>query len=129
MAGKIKILVVEDDDSIRGVYAEKLRSEGFAVFVARNGQEGLDLALREKPNLILLDLLMPIMDGLAMMNSLRGKGGQFGKDVPVIFLTNLPPDEEKIMQSIVKHEPAYYLIKSQWNLNQIVEKIRERLSR
>ena len=110
------------------MYAEELRSQGFLVLTATNGGEGLELALREKPDLILLDILMPIMDGLTMMSKLREKD-LYGKNVPIILLTNLSASEEKIMSAITKNEPAYYLIKSDWDLSQIVEKIKERLSR
>src|SRR3990167_4592814 len=123
---KIKILIVEDEEVICKAYADELRDEGFAILIAKNGQVGLELALREKPDLILLDILMPIMDGLTMMNTLRQKD-LYGKNVPIILLTNLSASEEKIMKAIEKNEPAYYLVKSDWNLSQVVEKIKERL--
>lgn len=88
----------------------------------------MNLALSEKPELILLDILMPIMDGLTMMDKLRKKNS-YGKAVPIILLTNLSSSEEKIIAAVTKNEPAYYLVKSDWNLSQIVGKIRERLSR
>lgn len=123
---KTKILIVEDEDVICKAYADELRDEGFAILVAKNGQVGLELALREKPDLILLDILMPVMDGLTMMDTLRSKD-LYGKNVPIILLTNLSASEEKIMKAVAKNEPAYYLVKSDWNLSQVIEKIRERL--
>lgn len=123
-----KILIVEDEAVISKVYADELRDQGFFVLTATNGRDGLDLALREKPDLILLDILMPIMDGLTMMDKLREKD-LYGKNVPIILLTNLSASEEKILQSITKNEPAYYLVKSDWDLSQVIEKIKERLSR
>lgn len=125
---KTKILIVEDEDTICKAYADELRDEGFAILVAKNGQVGLELALREKPDLILLDILMPVMDGLTMMDTLRQKN-LYGKNVPIILLTNLFASEEKIMQAITKNEPAYYLVKSDWNLSAVIEKIKERLAR
>jgi len=125
---KIKILIVEDEEVICKAYADELRDEGFAILIAKNGQVGLELALREKPDLILLDILMPIMDGLTMMDTLRQKD-LYGKNVPIILLTNLSASEEKIMQAITKNEPAYYLVKSDWNLSAVMEKIKERLAR
>ena len=125
---KIKILIVEDEEVICKAYADELRDEGFAILIAKNGQAGLELALREKPDLILLDILMPIMDGLTMMDTLRQKD-LYGKNVPIILLTNLSASEEKIMQAITKNEPAYYLVKSDWNLSAVMEKIKERLAR
>jgi len=125
---KTKILIVEDEEVICKAYADELRDEGFAILIAKNGQIGLELALREKPDLILLDILMPVMDGLTMMDTLRQKD-LYGKDVPIILLTNLSASEEKIMQAITKNEPAYYLVKSDWNLSAVIEKIKERLAR
>ena len=125
---KTKILIVEDEEVICKAYADELRDEGFAILIAKNGQAGLELAFREKPDLILLDILMPIMDGLTMMDTLRQKD-LYGKNVPIILLTNLSASEEKIMKAIAKNEPAYYLVKSDWNLSAVTEKIKERLAR
>lgn len=125
---KTKILIVEDEVVISKVYADELRDEGFLVLTATNGRDGLELAIREKPDLILLDILMPIMDGLTMMDHLRQKD-LYGKNVPIILLTNLSASEEKIMKAIIKNEPAYYLVKSDWNLSDVIEKIKERLAR
>ena len=125
---KTKILIVEDEEVICKAYADELRDEGFLVLTATNGRDGLGLAVREKPDLILLDILMPVMDGLTMMDTLRQKD-LYGKNVPIILLTNLSASEEKIMQAITKNEPAYYLVKSDWNLSQVLEKIKERLAR
>lgn len=125
---KTKILLVEDEEIIRKAYADELRDEGFSLLIASNGRDGLELALREKPDLILLDILMPIMDGLTMMEKLREKD-LYGKSVPIILLTNLSASEEKIMKAVTKNEPAYYLVKSDWDLSQVMEKIKERLAR
>jgi len=125
---KKKILIVEDEPIINKAYAEELRDEGFTVFTAGNGRDGLELAIREKPNLILLDVLMPVMDGIAMMKALRERD-LYGKNVPIILLTNLSASEEKIMKAITESEPAYYLVKSDWNLTSVVAKINERLGR
>lgn len=125
---KVKILIVEDEVIINKTYTEELQDEGFLVLTATNGRDGLELALSEKPDLILLDILMPIMDGLTMMDKLRSTD-LYGKNVPIILLTNMSSSEEKIMSAIIKNEPAYYLVKSDWNLSGVVEKIRERLSK
>ena len=124
---KTRILIVEDEDVVCKAYADELRDEGFAILMAKNGQVGIELAIRQKPDIILLDILMPIMDGLTMMNQLRQKD-LYGKNVPIILLTNLSASEEKIMKAITKNEPAYYLVKSDWNLSAVMEKIKERLA-
>lgn len=84
--------------------------------------------MRERPDLILLDIVMPKMDGLTMMRKLR-QANEWGKTVPVILLTNLNADDDKIMRAITDNEPAYYLVKSNYTITDLVEKIRERLSR
>jgi DNA-binding response OmpR family regulator len=120
------ILIVEDEVLINKVYVEGMRAEGFSVLSAMNGKDGLELALKEKPDIILLDILMPVMDGLTMMQKLRD-ANSYGKSVPIILLTNLSSGEDKIMSAITKNEPAYYLVKSDWNLSDVVDKVRERL--
>jgi DNA-binding response OmpR family regulator len=123
---KIKILIVEDEVVINKVYREGMSAEGFSVISAMNGKDGLEIALKEKPDIILLDILMPVMDGLTMMQKLRD-ANSYGKSVPIILLTNLSAGEDKIMSAITKNEPAYYLVKSDWNLSDVIDKVRERL--
>lgn len=125
---KITILIVEDDKTINKVYRDELSDSGFDVLVAFDGVSGLDIAIEKKPDLILLDILMPEMDGLVMMDKIRSVG-LYGKKVPIILLTNLSANEEKIMKAIIKNEPAYFIVKSDWNLIDVVNKINERISR
>ena len=121
-----KILVVEDDAPMLRALIDKLRLEGFAVREAKEGRAGLKMALEEKPDLILLDILMPIMDGLAMLKELRG-ANTYGKTVPVILLTNLSADKEEIMRTVAETEPSYYLVKPNFTLSQIIAKVKEQL--
>lgn len=121
------ILIVEDETLQLKSLSDKFADEGFRVLKARNGEEGLTAALKECPDIILLDILMPIMDGMTMLKNLREKNS-WGKSVPVIMLTNLDADDEKIMKDIVSTEPVYYLVKSRWSLDEIAEKVRERLA-
>ncbi len=95
---KTTILIVEDEVIISKTYAEELRYEGFVVFTETNGKDGLKTALSKRPDLILLDILMPVMDGLTMMDKLRKKDA-YGKKVPIVLLSNLSSSEEKIMRS------------------------------
>lgn len=126
-----KILVieeVEDDASLRNVLRDKLDHEGFHVLEAKDGEEGLAMALSEHPDLILLDIIMPKMDGMTMMKKLR-EANEWGKSVPIILLTNLSADDDKINKAITENEPAYYLVKANYAIGDLVEKIKERLSR
>lgn len=124
---KQTILVVEDEEVQRKPLTDELQDHGFRVLTAVNGREGLDIALREKPDLILLDILMPVMDGMTMMRKLREN--PWGKKVPIILLTNLSAEDDKIIQEVTRDEPAYYLVKSDWGLVDVVEKVKEGLSR
>lgn len=121
------ILIVEDEDLQLKSLSDEFADEGFRVLIAKNGEEGLAVALREQPDIILLDIVMPIMDGMTMLKNMREKNS-WGKNVPVIVLTNLDADDEKIMKDIVSTEPVYYLVKSKWSLAEIAEKVRERLA-
>lgn len=118
-----KILAVEDEPSLLGALQNKLTQEGFEFVEAKNGQVGLEKALQGKPDLILLDIIMPVMDGLTMLKKLRED--DWGKTVPVIILTNLS-DDEKVMEA-VKQGSYDYLIKSNWSINEVIDKVKEKL--
>jgi len=120
-----KILVVEDEPDMRQAIVESLEHEGFDVLEAENGGKGLEEALTRRPDLIILDILMPKMDGMEMMKKLRQQN-EWGRKVPIILLTNLSADD-KIMRGIVEDEPSYYLVKSDWKIPDVIEKVREML--
>jgi len=121
---KKKILIVEDDRSLLLALVEKFDREGFMVSSANNGIEGFSSALANHPDVILLDVLMPEMDGFTMLEKLR-KTDEWGKKVQVIFLTNITPASEKVMAQITQSEPAFYLVKSEHMLSDVVEKVHE----
>lgn len=106
------------------VLYEKFASEGFDVLKAPNGKEGLETALKSHPDLILLDIIMPVMDGMTMLEKIRQD--EWGKDAKIILLTNLS-DSDKITQSLSRGVHGY-LIKSDWKLEDIVKKVNEELS-
>ena len=119
-----KILVIEDELPMLKALSDKFSREGFSVLEARNGEEGLNVALKTKPDLIILDLFMPVMDGKAMMEKLRQD--EWGKKVPIIILTNLNPDD-KTLNEIMASGPSYYFIKSKWQLEDLTEKVKKEL--
>ena len=121
-----KILVIEDERPLQGAMVDTLKQHRFAVVTADDGKDGLDVALKEHPDLILLDILMPKMDGLSLLEKLRSD--TWGHDVPVIILTNLNPDADQTIRTILDHKPAFYLIKSNVTLEAIVSKIQEVLN-
>lgn len=93
MDEKIKILLVEDDRMISGMYDTKLRQEGFHVILAENGADALELAVQEKPDLVLLDIILPQIDGFAVLQELRLN--QKTREIPIVMLTNLGTPEDK----------------------------------
>lgn len=123
---KKTILIVEDETALRNALRDKLAREDFVVLEAKNGEEGLVIALREHPDLILLDIIMPVMDGMAMLKKLRIEN-EWGKTVPVIILTNLTSDNEQRMRDVTETEPTYYLVKTDWKIEDVVEKIKDRM--
>ena len=118
-----KILIVEDDRSLRNILKDKVGSEGFSVFTANDGQEGLALAIKEKPDLILLDVIMPKMSGIEMLQKLRET--VWGKTVPVLLLSN--DDDPEHIKETLKDNATDYLIKSDWELEDVVKKMKETL--
>ena len=122
-----KVLVleeVEDDVSLHNILHKKFVNEGFSVLGARDGEEGLAIALQEHPDLIVLDIVMPKMDGITMMKKIR-RANEWGKQVPIILLTNLSADNETLTRVITENKPVYHLVKSDWTLDDLVKKIRE----
>ncbi len=114
------ILVVEDDPSLRLVLSDKLKTEGFTVLEADDGKTGLDIALKEHPQCILLDIFMPRMDGISMLAQLRSSG-PWGKHATVIVLTN-STDADTISRA-TGLGATDFLIKSEWSLDDIVKRI------
>ncbi|MEI7791957.1 MAG: response regulator [Candidatus Berkelbacteria bacterium] len=116
-----KILIVEDDQSLRDAIAEVLRSKAFLPIEAVNGKEGVEKALSEHPDLILLDLVMPVMSGMEALTKIRED--KWGKNVPVIILTNLDASDDRLTEDVVKGMPIYYLVKSDIKIYDVVDKI------
>ena len=119
-----KILIVEDDLSIQKALAEELKNEGFTISTASDGKEGLIVAKKEHPDLILLDILLPTMSGIEMLKELRKD--DWGKDASVILLTNLSAEE-----NLGKTEGLgiiEYLVKTDWSIFDVVKKIKEKLN-
>jgi len=124
---KKTILVVENDVPTSDAIIAKLTLRGFNTLKADDGAKGVKMAIDYHPDLILLDILMPNIDGLEAMKQIREEG-TWGKSVPIFLLTNLSPDEERIMKGVTRDEPAYYLIKTNFNLDDVVDKIKEKLN-
>jgi len=120
---KYTILIVEDEESLRGAIVDVLRFKNFIPLEAKNGKEGVEIALSKHPDLILLDLVMPVMDGMTAFKKIREDA--WGAKVPVIILTNLSATNEQLVDDMVTHKPMHYLIKSDWKIHDVMYKIEE----
>lgn len=122
MKPRKKILVVEDSKLLRNVLRDSLASGGFDTIEAENGEEGLMMAFNARPDLIILDLMMPVMDGMELYQKLRSDA--WGGSVPVIMLT--ATTTEKIM-SWLNAEHLDFFMKDTCMMEDVVDRVRQRL--
>jgi DNA-binding response OmpR family regulator len=118
---KIHLLVVEDDEFLVKMYESGLTKEGFFVTTAGNGEDGLRVAGEIKPDLILLDLIMPKMDGFTCLEKLQEDN--VTKRIPVIILSNLGQDSD--IKRGLEMGAEDYLIKTDHTVKQVAEKVRK----
>ena len=118
------ILVVEDEAALSRALSIKLASEGFHILSAGNGEEGLKMSLEQKPDLILLDIGMPVMNGISMLKKLRED--EWGKTARVIILTNMG-DDKTILADALENNVTEYIVKSETSLDQVIQKAKEKL--
>ncbi|HBI16872.1 MAG TPA: response regulator [Candidatus Moranbacteria bacterium] len=119
MKQKKKILIVEDEAPLSRALKDKFESEGFEVMVAENGAVGLEVALKELPDMILLDIAMPVMDGLEMLKLL--KETEAGKKIKVIILTNYGDMDKFVLAKDLGADD--YLVKADWGMADIVARV------
>lgn len=116
---KAKILFIEDDVTLVKMYERKFLSDGFDMVIAYDGLEGLEKATKEKPDLILLDIMLPKLDGLALFKKMRSQPETF--NTPVILLTNF--GQEDAVFECFKLGAVDYLVKSDVTPQQVVQKV------
>jgi len=118
-----KILFVEDESALQKTFGEILTQEGYEMISALDGETGLRLAKEKKPDIILLDLILPKMHGFEVLKNL--KSDTETESIPVIVLTNLEQPEE--IEKAIELDATTYLVKSSYSLQEIVEKIKKAL--
>lgn len=123
MPKKNKILIVEDDKMIGSMYKTKLESEGFEIFLADNGETGLEMAKQEKPDIIMLDIILPLLDGFSVLEELKKDTST--KNIPVVMLTNLSTDEDR--EKGKKMGATDYLVKANLTPTQVGMEIKKHL--
>jgi DNA-binding response OmpR family regulator len=122
---KQNIAIIEDESAIRSMYAFKLKHSGYNVCEAEDGIKGLSIIEKEKPDLILLDLRMPRMNGEEMLRALRGT--EWGKNIPVIILTNISRAEAP--RTLWHLGVSDFIVKSNSTPQRVVERVQDVLSK
>lgn len=116
---KAKILLIEDDMTLAKMYERKFISDGYEVSVAYDGEEGLKKVIAEKPDMLLLDIMLPKLDGLALFKKMRSIPETF--NTPVILLTNF--GQEDAVFECFKLGAVDYLVKADVTPQQVVQKV------
>src|SRR5688572_10361457 len=119
-----KIAIIEDDQAISQMYRFKFEAEGYDVQTAENGKLGLELIESMKPDIILLDLMMPIMTGDEVLEKLRAS--DWGKDIKVIILTNV--GEQEIPPKIKELGVSGVILKADMTPRQVAESVKKKLA-
>ncbi len=122
---KTKVLIVEDDEFLINIYSTKFEGEGYEVFVAENGETGLGKAFKENPDIILLDILMPKLNGFDFLKEIKTKK-EFSQ-IPIILLTNL--NQNRDIEKGLSMGADDYLVKAHFMPSEIVEKVENLLKK
>lgn len=123
MAEKQKILIIEDDGFLLQMYSAKLELENFNVLSATDGAKGLKIALEKQPDLIILDLKLPEMDGFQVLSAL--KRNKKTKNIPVVVLTNL--SQKRDINNCLKLGAADYMIKAHFVPAEVISQVKRNL--
>jgi len=118
-------MVTEDNQSLNAVLVTKMNSEGFTVYHTFNGKEALEIVYDKKPDLILLDLFMPIYDGYNFLKSLRQDVWE--KNARIIILTNTSLADDKVIELIEQEKPLSFLVETSTKLQDLVSHVNEAL--
>jgi DNA-binding response OmpR family regulator len=122
---KIKVAIIEDDMAIVQMYRTKFENEGYEIATAPDGESGLELLHTYEPDIILLDLMMPNMNGLDMLQKLRNQPG--GRDAKVVVLTNMGDTETATR--VYKMAADDYIVKAEMTPKQVAERVKNLLER
>jgi DNA-binding response OmpR family regulator len=117
---KKKILIIEDEGRLRELLASLLKKEGFVVLTAEDGEVGLKIIKEEKPDIVILDLILPKKDGFEVLD--QAKASDETKDIPIVVLTNL--EEKHNIERALSYGVRAYLIKANFKLEEVVEKVK-----
>lgn len=124
MSSETTIVLVEDDKMISEMYMLKFKAEGFVVYAAEDGKTGVELVREKKPRLVLLDIILPKMDGFSALKML--KSDPEVANIPVVLLTNLGQDGD--VRKGLDLGAVDYLVKANFTPSQVIEKIKKFIS-
>ena len=116
-----KICIIDDEPNILEIYSRALSNKGYDIVTAKNGREGLEIIRREKPNLVLVDIMMPEMDGVEMMNVMRQDESM--AKIPIIIMSNV--SDREIYKKVEKFNTRFYLVKSLFEPKKVVGIVEE----
>lgn len=123
----MKILIVEDEEPILRLLADQFKKNGLEVLEAKEGETGLKLIGEHKPDLIILDLFMPKMDGVSMLKNLREAEKKEGvKEVPVIVITNFLTRGS--YEEVMTYHPLDFIVKTDLKIENLIKTVRTQLS-
>lgn len=125
MADQTKVLIVEDDKFLSELISTKLTKEGFNIVLATDGESGLQKAVSEKPNIVLLDIMLPGKSGFEVLEGIKKHTDATVAAIPVIILSNFG-QESKVQQGLALGAKDY-LVKANFTTGEIVEKIKKTL--
>lgn len=120
----VKIAIIEDDQAISQMYRIKFETEGYEVETAPNGKVGLELLEQMRPDIVLLDIMMPEMNGDEVLQKIRATN--WGKDTKVIILTNM--GEQEAPASLKTLGVSAFIVKAEMTPRQVAEKVKKHLS-
>lgn len=119
------ILIVDDEDQILTIYRTKLEQEGFRVVTAKNGLQAIEAAKNEKPDLVIMDVKMPVMDGVEA--ALKLKEDPATKGVKIVFLSAFGDIDKEVDRKVAKEIGALDFIKKGISLNELVSEVRKHI--
>lgn len=122
---KKKVGVIDDDDSIREIYKTALEAAGFDVVTAANGEEGFNVLKTQAPDIALIDIMMPVKNGIELMKEIRADKDL--SSLPIVVMTNF--DDQKIIEQVEEFDTRFYLVKSLFDPQKMVGIVKEALHR
>lgn len=115
----MKVLIIDDEKGVLWLYEQSFKAKGITIFTAENGEQGLEIAKKEKPDAILLDIIMPRQNGLDVLKMI--KQDEILKEIPVYLLTNLPMEASGSKPAELG--AAGYFVKAEFEPNIVAEKL------